>query len=143
MKKRYICVAMLAVCSNFACTRKSTPAAAVNSKTEVPANDQVFVMVEEMPRFPGGESELINFINKHLIYPQEARDNGEEGRVIVQFVVTKEGRITNPEVVRSVSQSIDKEALRIISKMPLWQPGRQNGRPVDTRYTLPFMFQLQ
>ena len=86
---------------------------------------------------------MMQFINKHLVYPKEARKNGEEGRAMVQFVVTKEGKIISPEVVRSVSPSLDKEALRILSVMPLWQPGKQNGRPVNTRYTLPLTFVLE
>ncbi|MBK0402587.1 energy transducer TonB [Adhaeribacter sp. BT258] len=143
MKSSVVCFAVFAAVFVSACSQKSAPAVSGNSKTEVPASDEVYVMVEEMPRFPGGENEMIRFVNKHMLYPQEARDNGEEGRVIVQFVVTKEGKLTNPEIVRSVSPSIDKEALRIVEIMPLWQPGKQNGRAVNTRYTLPLTFQLQ
>jgi protein TonB len=83
-----------------------------------------------------------NFIGKNMVYPPEARENNEQGKVVVQFVVMKDGLIRDATVVRSVSPTIDKEALRVISIMPPWQPGKQNGRAVNVRFVLPVTFAL-
>jgi TonB family protein len=123
------------------CGQKSVPSGSETSQATV-ADNNVYVIVEEMPEFPGGSSALLDFINKNMLYPQEAREKGEQGRVVVEFVVTQEGRIINPKIVRNVSESIDKEALRVISLMPHWKPGKQNGRPVNVRYNLPLTFSL-
>ena len=91
---------------------------------------------------PGGEAALMEFIRKQLQYPAEAKKNNEEGRVMVQFVVTRDGAIRDAEVVRGVSRSLDQEALRIVSVMPRWNPGKQNGQPVNVRFMLPMTFVL-
>ena len=104
---------------------------------------EVFVVVEEMPSFPGGESAMQAFIRKNLKYPQIALENGISGRVICTFVIDGKGKITGVEVLRSVDPNLDREALRVINMMPDWKPGKQQGKPVRVRYTLPVVFRLQ
>ena len=97
----------------------------------------------EMPEFPGGQEALLEFLTKNVKYPQIARENGIQGRVIVQFVVAKDGMIENVEVVRSGGDpSLDKEAARVIKAMPRWQPGKQRGEPIRVKYTVPVNFRL-
>ena len=106
--------------------------------------DDVFTVVEIMPEFPGGQKALIKYLAENVRYPQ-CYDTGEPvGRVIVQFVVEKDGRITNAEVVRALDKgACDQEALRVINSMPNWNPGKQRGKPVSVRYTVPVNFKLQ
>lgn len=99
--------------------------------------------VEEMPQFPGGEDELIRFISDNLRYPAVAAEMGIEGRVIIRFVVSKDGTVGSVEVIRSLDPSCDKEAARVVKMMPKWIPGRQNGRSVPVYYTIPIVFRLQ
>ena len=103
----------------------------------------VFDVVEKMPEFPGGQQELMNFLMKNIKYPKEATDKGTQGRVVVQFVVNKDGSVVEPTVVKSVSPELDQEALRVVKMMPKWQPGKQNGEVVRVKYTVPVSFRLQ
>ena len=105
--------------------------------------NKVFDVVEEQPSFPGGPAALQRWLRDNMKYPVVAAENGIEGRVIVQFVVGKDGSISGVKVVRPVDQSLDKEAVRVVSSMPRWTPGRQNGSSVNVRYTLPVTFKLQ
>lgn len=102
-----------------------------------------FEHVEQMPQFPGGESELMKFIGNSIKYPPIAAENGIEGRVIIRFVVEKNGKVSDINVLRSIDPSLDKEAIRVIKSMPTWIPGMQNGRNVAVYYTLPVLFKLQ
>jgi TonB family protein len=104
---------------------------------------EVFDVVEKMPEFPGGQQELMNFLMKNIKYPKEATDKGTQGRVVVQFVVNKDGSVVEPTVVKSVSPELDQEALRVVKMMPKWQPGKQNGEVVRVKYTIPVSFRLQ
>lgn len=104
---------------------------------------QIFTVVEEMPKFPGGDSELLKFIAKSIKYPVIAQENGIQGRVICSFVVNRDGTVVDAEVLRGVDPSLDKEALRVISTMPKWTPGKQRGKPVRVKYTVPITFRLQ
>ncbi len=104
---------------------------------------QIFQVVEEMPEFPGGMAECLKFIGKNIKYPTIAQENGVQGRVIVQFVVNQDGSIVDPVVVRSVDPYLDKEALRVIQMMPKWKPGKQRGKAVRVKYTVPVTFKLQ
>lgn len=104
---------------------------------------QIFTVVEEMPKFPGGDSELLKFIAKSIKYPVIAQENGIQGRVICSFVVNRDGSVVDAEVLRGVDPSLDKEALRVISTMPKWTPGKQRGKPVRVKYTVPITFRLQ
>lgn len=109
----------------------------------LPAEEEIFVTVEKMPSFPGGDAALLQYLGKNIKYPTISAEGGIQGRVIVQFVVDKDGAITNPVVVRSVDAYLDKEALRVINAMPKWTPGKQRNQPVRVKYTLPVMFRLQ
>ena len=104
---------------------------------------QVFLVVEEMPEFPGGMAECMNFLGKNLKYPAEAQKNGIQGRVIVSFIITDEGDIKDPVVVGGVDPLLDAEALRLIKLMPKWKPGKQRGKAVNVKFTLPIQFRLQ
>ena len=106
------------------------------------ADTLVFTSVEEEPEFPGGLGEFYKFIEKNVRYPREALFNKEQGRVIVQMVVEKDGALTQIVVVRSVSPSLDKEAIRIIKLCPRWKPCMQNGQGVRAQYTVPISFKF-
>ena len=108
-----------------------------------PEPEKVFDMVEQMPTFPGGNTELMKYLSEHIKYPVMAQENGTEGRVIVQFVVEKDGTIAEAHVARGVDPYLDKEALRVVQSMPRWIPGKQNGKAVRVKYTVPVMFKLQ
>lgn len=110
---------------------------------EEPEEAEIFMVVEEMPEFPGGMAECLKFLGKNIKYPTIAQENGVQGRVIVQFVVNQDGSIVDPVVVRSVDPYLDKEALRVIKTMPKWKPGKQRGKPVRVKYTVPVTFKLQ
>jgi protein TonB len=103
---------------------------------------EVFEIVEQNPMFPGGNEALMKWLSKNLKYPASAQENGIQGRVLVQFVVNKDGSIVEPKVLRSVDPALDKEALRVVSTMPKWQPGKQRGKTVRVRFTLPVTFRL-
>ena len=105
--------------------------------------EQVFRVVEVMPKFPGGDAELLKFIAKNVKYPQESQEKGEQGRVICSFVVTKDGTLTNYKVLRGISPALDQEAVRVLQMMPRWTPGTQKGEPVAVKYTVPITFKLQ
>ncbi len=104
----------------------------------------IFVVVETMPEFPGGQAALFKYLSENVKYPVIAQENGIQGRVICQFVVNKDGAIVDVEVVRSGGDaSLDKEAVRVIKSMPKWNPGKQRGKPVRVKYTVPVNFKLQ
>ncbi len=105
--------------------------------------DEVFQVVEKMPEFPGGNAELMNYLRENIRYPQKAMEDSIQGRVIVQFVVTKTGAISNATIIRGVSPELDAEALRVINAMPAWTPGEQRGQAVNVKFTLPIQFRLQ
>ena len=119
---------------------KYTP---VEVEEEEVEEQQIFQVVEEMPEFPGGMGECMKFLSKNIKYPTISQENGVQGRVIVQFVVNRDGSIVDPVVVRGVDPYLDKEALRVISTMPKWKPGKQRGKAVRVKYTVPVMFRLQ
>lgn len=100
-------------------------------------------MVEQKPSFPGGEAAMYQWLSNNIVYPPAASEEGIQGRVVVEFVVGKDGSITNARVVRTRHPALDKEALRVIKAMPNWIPGRNNGQPVKVTYTLPVTFKLQ
>ena len=106
-------------------------------------DNKIFDAIEQMPVFPGGEEELIKFLQNNVHYPQIAAENGIEGRVIVGFVISKAGAISDITILRSLDPSCDKEAMRIVKIMPRWIPGKQNGVNVNVRFTLPVTFKLQ
>jgi periplasmic protein TonB len=112
-------------------------------KVAITEEEKPFDVVEQMPTFPGGESELMAFISKNINYPASALENGIQGKVIVRFVVNKNGEVDRGELIRTLDPACDREALRIIKIMPKWIPGRQNGENVPVWFTLPINFRLQ
>ncbi len=127
-------------------TRSSAPdAARSGEELIVPGqqkgqNDEVFVVVEEMPQFPGGEEAMISWIAQNIRYPEQAKIDGIRGVVVVTFVVGKTGRVDDVKVARSVHSLLDAEAVRVIGEMPEWKPGTQRGKAVDVKYTVPVKF---
>jgi protein TonB len=105
--------------------------------------NKVFDVVEQMPSFPGGNSALMQYLSSNVRYPVVAQENGVQGRVVVSFVVEKDGSITDVNVVRGVDPSLDKEAARVVKSMPNWIPGKQNGSAVRVKYNVPVSFKLQ
>ena len=111
---------------------------------EEETEEEIFMVVETMPEFPGGQAELFKYLSENVKYPVIAQENGIQGRVICQFVVNKDGSIVDVEVVRSGGDaSLDKEAVRVIKSMPKWKPGKQRGKAVRVKYTVPVNFKLQ
>ena len=105
--------------------------------------NKVFDVVEQMPSFPGGMAALMAYLQKSIKYPPVAEENGIQGRVVCTFVVERDGSVTDVKVAKSVDPSLDKEAVRVVSAMPKWIPGKQNGQSVRVKYTLPVTFRLQ
>lgn len=105
-------------------------------------DNRVYDAVEEMPAFPGGQAAFMNYLSSNMKYPKDCQEAGIQGRVVVKFIVDKDGRVTNARVAKQVHPSLDKEALRVINSMPRWTPGKQKGKPVRVTYTVPLMFRL-
>ena len=117
----------------------------VIAQPEPPKEEEtkVFDVVEVMPSFPGGQAALFEWLSKNIKYPVVAEENGVQGRVIVTFVVERNGSITDVQVVKSVDPSLDKEAVRVVKALPHWIPGKQNGSAVRVKFTVPVTFRLQ
>ena len=117
----------------------------VIAQPEPPKEEEhkVFDVVEQMPSFPGGNAALMEYLSKNVKYPVVAQENGVQGRVVVSFVVERDGSITDVNIVRSVDPSLDREAARVVSSMPKWIPGKQNGSTVRVKYNVPVQFRLQ
>ena len=107
------------------------------------AKEEVFMVAEQMPEFPGGMKEMLKFLQENVKYPENAMRNNVQGRVIVQFVVEKDGTPTEFKVLRSVDPDLDAEALRVMKAMPKWKPGMQKGQVVRVKFTVPVSFKLQ
>ncbi|MBQ2290820.1 MAG: energy transducer TonB [Paludibacteraceae bacterium] len=113
-------------------------------EVEEEEEEQIFTIVEKNPEFPGGQQAMLRYVAENIKYPVIAQENGVQGRVVCQFVVEKDGKPSNIKVVRSSGDdSLDKEAVRVISSMPKWKPGMQQGKPVRVTFTLPVAFRLQ
>ena len=133
-------------------TEETTPAVKSITKTgekAVESSDpkkvfkgKVYDLVDEMPSFPGGLEELYKWIDNNVQYPAVARENGIEGRVILKFIVEKDGSLSYSTVIHSVHPMVDREALRLVGQMPKWNPGKRAGVPVRVRYCLPIKFKL-
>ena len=126
-------------------TRTLKEEVVVEKKVEAPkeVKEEIFRSVEQMPQFPGGEAALMKYLQSHINYPPMAAENNIQGRVVVQFVVDKTGKVGEVKVVRSVDKDLDKEAVRVCKSLPKFTPGRQNGQAVSVWYTLPVTFKLQ
>ncbi len=120
---------------------KHVPAAI---EEEIPEEEEIFEIVEETPQFPnGGMVGLMQYLGKNIKYPTMAQEAGTQGRVTIQFVVNKDGSIVDVKVLRGVDPYLDKEAVRVVSSMPKWKPGRQRGKPVRCKFTVPVTFKFQ
>lgn len=114
-----------------------------SAPVEAVVSPEEFIVVEEMPEFPGGQAAMLKFIGKHLRYPSSAQAKGISGVVYVSFVISPGGQVTKAKVMKGIDTACDAEALRVINKMPAWKPGRQSGRNVSVRYSLPIRFSMQ
>jgi len=118
--------------------------APVKSEEEESAEEaQIFMVVESMPEYPGGESALYSYLAENIKYPQMAKESGIQGRVFVTFVVERDGRVTDVRVLRGIGGGCDEEAIRVVEGMPKWAPGKQRGKSVRVQYNLPVKFTLQ
>ena len=122
--------------------KEATPTATGTFTPNTSEPKGVFDVVEEMPQFPGGAPELMKFLSMTVKYPEAAEKKGTQGRVIASFIVEPDGSITGAKVVKSVSEELDAEALRVINAMPKWTPGKQSGKAVRVKYTIPISFRL-
>ena len=135
-----ICKVMVSLFIVLACNESEMMAQ--TQKDGYVDEDRVYDVVEQMPQFSGGHEKLKEFIEKNKRYPKSLQDCGIQGRVVVTFVVKKTGRISHAKVVRGVDPALDKEALRVVRKMPRWIPGKMGGKNVNVRYTIPVDFRL-
>lgn len=104
---------------------------------------KVFTAVEQMPMFPGGDAALMEYLSSNIHYPAEAAKKGIQGRIVVGFIVERDGSLSDVHVLRSVDPALDREAIRVIKSMPKWQPGKQNGNTVRVKYQVPVLFRLK
>ncbi len=118
----------------------NTTAMAQNKKA---SNGKVFEKAEVMPEFPGGEQAMMDFVAKNVQYPKEAMEKEISGRVLVGFIVEKDGSISETEVVKGIGGGCDEEAVRVVKAMPKWKPGKEKGKPVRVSYIMPIFFKLQ
>ena len=137
MKKTLLMILFTIFCFGVASAQKPMKVK-VQTKTE-----KVYDVVEQMPSFPGGQAKLMRYLAENAKYPQDAYEETYGGRVIVQFVVEKDGSISNVEILKSVFPSLDEEAMRLVKEMPHWNPGKQNNKPVRVKYTVPVSFHPQ
>lgn len=113
------------------------------AQEEVKVEEEVFVVVEEQAEFPGGLDSMYAYIVKNLKYPELAKEKGIEGRVFVQFVIEKDGSISNVKILRGIGGGCDEAAVEMVKNMPKWKPAKQRGKPVRCQFNLPIKFELQ
>jgi len=138
--KQYFFIALL-LCSISLCAQETQPQplAADSADEEV-----IFIEVGPVPEFPGGPKALFDYLRFNTRYPKQAYRKGIEGRVVCQFVVKKDGKVSNVKVARSSgNKSLDREAVRVIRSMPKWKPGMYQGKPVNVKYSVPVTFRLK
>lgn len=117
--------------------------AALEPPKHVVEENKIFITVEQMPMYPGGDEALLGYLRDNIHYPTVAAENGVQGRVVVGFVVERDGSITDVKILRGVDPSLDREAMRVVKSMPKWTPGKQNGSAVRVKYQVPVSFRLQ
>lgn len=110
--------------------------------SEKPADTTVFTVVEQMPKFPGGEKAMLSYLSNNITYPAAAKKEGIQGRVFVNFIIEKDGRVSEVKILRGIGGGCDEEALRVVSSMPDWEPGMQSGKAVRVSFNLPINFKL-
>lgn len=115
----------------------------IQSVSAQSAEEKTLQQAEKMPEFKGGNDALIKYLSENIVYPAEAKNKGEEGKVFVSFIVDKTGAIKNAQIRKGVSATLNAEALRVVNSMPAWTPGEQDGKKVNVEYTLPIMFSLK
>ncbi|MDE6271540.1 MAG: energy transducer TonB [Muribaculaceae bacterium] len=108
-----------------------------------PEPEKIFVAVEQPAEFPGGQAAMMKWLSNNIRYPEAAQQNGISGRVVVKFIVERDGSVSSPSIVKGVDRELDQEALRVVKRMPKWQPGKNNGQPVRSYFNLPVTFRLQ
>lgn len=134
MRKTLLMIMMVVLCTG------TVNAQSVNQEE---AANKVYDVVELMPSFPGGQTGLMQYLADNIKYPQDAEEQKKGGRVLVQFIIGKEGNIYDVEIVKSVFPSLDEEAMRVIREMPRWIPGKQEGKAVNVKYIMPITFRLE
>lgn len=137
MKKILLSIVIALMGTALAAQTDVTPQ--VTTATE----EEVFVVVEEDPEFPGGMDALYQYLASNIRYPKQAKEEGIQGRVFVNFVIEKDGSVSNVKVLRDIGGGCAEEAMRVVQAMPKWKPGRQRGKRVRTQYTLPINFNLK
>jgi protein TonB len=147
--KSIILIIVVFVLTGSAAAQNSRGAASdtvkVKKEKAVEENSEpvIYTVVEDMPRFPGGDGAMLKFITENIVYPDSARENNIQGRVVVKFVVDEEGKIGQVKVVsKPLGWGLEEEAIRVVTSMPNWIPGKQRGVPVQVYYTIPIRFQL-
>lgn len=140
--KRGICLVVALVMAGFAASAFET-ASANDGRNMAGDNEEVFMSVDKMPAFPGGEAALMTYVRDNISYPPDAADKNIQGKVIVQFVVDTTGMVGDVRVVRSVDDGLDREAVRVVKTLPQFTPGTRLGKPVNVWYTLPVNFKLE
>ncbi len=115
----------------------------VKVEEKKPEPEKIFVAVEQPAEFPGGQAAMMKWLSNNIRYPESAQQNGISGRVVVKFVVERDGSVSSPTIVKGVDRDLDQEALRVVKRMPKWQPGKNNGQPVRSYFNLPVTFRLQ
>ena len=128
---------------NLEVVRTHKDAIIVEEKKPEPKKEEIFTAVEQMPQFPGGEAELMKYVANHIKYPTMAAENNIQGRVVVKFVVKKDGSVGEVQVLRGKDPDLDKEAVRVVRTLPKFIPGKMNGQAVSVWFTLPINFKLQ
>lgn len=133
--KKLILMSMMAVCCFMTASAQ---------KTVISQNDQkVYDVVEQLPEYPGGMMAMMEYLQTNMTYPKDAEKQKVEGRVLVVFIVETDGSVSNVKVAKNVFPSLDEEAVRVVESMPKWTPGKEKGKAVRTKFTLPIMFRLK
>lgn len=133
---------LLTLCLGITVTTIQAQTKKGTSVNEVRNNETIFTSVEQMPSYPEGDEAMAKFISENLQYPESAKGAGVQGRVMVRFVVRKDGSLDTVQILRGIDDACDAEAMRVVRIMPKWNPGRQNGSAVDVYYTIPIKFAL-
>lgn len=141
--KKIIMMSLLTMCLATANAQNVTVQNCGDGSQPTVEKGNVYTTVEKMPEFPGGVTALMDYINNNLRYPSDAEEAEMQGRVIVEYVVNKDGSISDAKVTKRVFPSLDEEALRVVKRMPRWRPGEQKGEKVRVKFTLPISFKLQ
>ena len=140
--KRMTMIQALVALLLMLCPMTISASTAVNANTTNQKSHKVYEMVEEMPMFPGGQKEMMTFLSKTTKYPAKAVKKKIQGRCLVQFIIEKDGSISNVRVMSKVHPLLDAEAIRVVKSMPRWMPGRLKGKPVRVKFNLPVTFCL-